>query len=68
MDRAAGKTDQPLALKPPQGTTFQEKKTVDICSNSFPPRAPTDSNADKRGQADGDGHLGACRAKRGVRV
>ena len=64
MDRAAGKTDQPLALKPPQGSF--EKKTV--CSNSFPPRAPTDSNADKRGQADGDGHLGACRAKRGVRV
>jgi hypothetical protein len=24
VDRAAGKTDQPLALKPPQGSTLEE--------------------------------------------
>ena len=65
MDRAAGKTDQPLALKPPQGSTLEENCLFKL----FPAKGTDiDSNAHKRGQADGDGHLGACRAKRGVRV
>lgn len=56
-DRAAGKTDQPLA-------PCRDSKPKLL--NSFPPRASR-FEPHKRGQADdGDRHLGACRAQRGV--